>query len=337
MSDYRNEEKKKIYEKIEIQSALLPDFVRTYISASIIALQPSTIYQYIHDLKLFFDYMSEHSAAIDTGSVKDITLKNFANISHEEMDGFVIWFKKTHSDNALLRILASVSALYSYYIKLHRLNYNPVSSVRKPRTQKDEINRLKGNEKDKLLSAVQYGTGMSKVQQEIHKKLEKRDYAIIRLFLFTGIRVSELVGLDLSDVDFDTHSIIVTRKGGKSESVFFDDDTENALKEYMEERVLNKNVTDDIQALFISRKTNDRMSVRAVEHMVKKYSDICIPQHEKMSPHRLRATFASDFYVASKGDLLLTAKKMGHKSLQSTSIYADATKQRESDSRNLLN
>lgn len=335
---YRSESNKLINEKLILEESELPEFVQTYVASSMVALQVSSILQYVYDIKVYLGYMLTHSAAIDElthSSIKDISFDEFSKISHDEASGFVIWYHAGRADATLSRMLASVSALYSYYIKLNRITYNPILSIRKPKPKKHEINRLKGNEKEKFLDAVMYGSGMTKRQQQFHDKQWLRDYCIMRIFLFTGLRVSELVGLDIEDIDLDLNSLFVTRKGGKTQTIFYDDETKDVLKDYLSERAQCYSVTSDERALFVSMKGN-RLSVRSVEVLVEKYRKNAIPNHKGLSPHKLRSTFGTDFYESSGGDLLLTSKRMGHANINTTTIYAEATREREEESRNYL-
>ena len=318
--EYRNELNKRYHKKILEKQKTLPEFVNTYIAASMTALETSTLYQYVTDLSVFFDFIG-----------KDISFDEFKTLSHTKIDEFVSYYKMGRSDKTLSRMLASISALYAYYIKIQRISYNPVSAIRKPKHAKKEINRLKGNEKNELLNTVATGYGLSKHELRFHTKLKDRDLAICTLFLSTGIRVSELVGLNINDIDFDLHGIVVTRKGGSSDFVYFSDEAESYLKNYISVR--KPNVGED--ALFLSRNGN-RLDVRSVERLIKKYCATALPSHKGLSPHKLRSTFGTDFYEASGGDLLLTQKRMGHKNIATTTLYAEATKQRESESRNLV-
>ena len=112
----------------------------------------------------------------------------------------------------------------------------------------------------------------------------KRDLAIISLLLGTGIRVSECVGLNIDDIDFNNNAFTVTRKGGNRSTLYFSDEIKAVLIDYMEERK-EKNINE--KALFLSLR-DKRISVRAVEYLVKKYAKIISPL--KNHPHKLRST-----------------------------------------------
>ena len=334
---YRKEESVTYQKKIDAELTLLPPFMKEYADEVSADLKPSTLYQYVRDIHIFLLYMMDKSKAIEHTDVTDITLSSLGKITHDEMSSFRSFYMRTHSRATVRRMLSSVSALYSFYIKRGKLTVNVAASVMlktKKSDRKKEINRLRGSETEEMLSGVYSGRGLTKRQLDFHDKLGLRDYCILRVFLFTGIRVSELVGLDISDVHLSDSSLSVVRKGGVRERVYYDDETGMVLAEYLDMRKQNKFDNGD-PALFLSNR-NKRSTVRNIELMIKKYASAILPEHEGVSPHKLRATFATDFYVKSGGDLLLTAKRMGHESVATTTIYAEATKQREKDSRNIL-
>ncbi len=140
--------------------------------------------------------------------------------------------------------------------------------------------------------------------------------AILSLFLGTGIRVSELVGLDLEDVDFSTNSFLITRKGGSKAILYFSDEVSEPLKAYIKLRNELTPSPDGEGALFLSLQ-NKRISVRAVEIMVKKYATAAAPLKKRLSPHKLRSTFGTNLYHET-GDIYLVADVLGHKDVNTT-------------------
>ena len=138
--------------------------------------------------------------------------------------------------------------------------------------------------------------------------------AIVALFLGTGIRVSELVGLNVEDVDFKNNSFVVTRKGGNRVILYLNEEIKEYLTVYIKYRetlLLPK----DEKALFISiQKT--RLTTRAVENIIKKYSKIAVPL-KKITPHKLRSTFGTELYRTT-GDIYVVADVLGHKDVNTT-------------------
>ena len=155
--------------------------------------------------------------------------------------------------------------------------------------------------------------GQKKVYYE---KTKDRDLAIVTLLLGTGIRVSECVGLDVTDIDFNTNGIRVIRKGGSEMIVYFGDEVEKALKDYINgSRKLVNPQEGHENALFYSTQRR-RIGVKAVENLVKKYSRQVTPL-KKITPHKLRSTYGTTLYQET-GDIYLVADVLGHKDVNTT-------------------
>ena len=135
------------------------------------------------------------------------------------------------------------------------------------------------------------------------------------LFLGTGIRISELVGLNNDDLNFKDNSFVVTRKGGSKSILYFDDDVAAALQRYLEYKEMNYEDLKEPNALFVSS-NRSRITVRAVENMVQKYAKIVSPL-KKISPHKLRSTYGTALYKAT-GDIYIVADVLGHKDVNTT-------------------
>ena len=149
-----------------------------------------------------------------------------------------------------------------------------------------------------------------------HEKNKVRDSAILMLFLGTGIRISELVGLNNEDLNFDNNSFIVTRKGGNKSILYFDSDVAGALMRYIDQKDEQQTQSlEDSNALFLSNKKR-RITVRAVENLVQKYAKIVSPL-KKISPHKLRSTYGTQLYKAT-GDIYVVADILGHKDVNTT-------------------
>ena len=166
-----------------------------------------------------------------------------------------------------------------------------------------------------LLDEVENGGSLTEKQKTFHNKTKIRDLALLTLLLGTGIRVSECVGLDISDVDFRNGGIRIHRKGGKEVTVYFGVEVEDALKDYLEERTQMEPAEGHDNALFLSLQMK-RMSVRSVENLVKKYAKIVTPL-KKITPHKLRSTYGTALYRET-GDIYLVADVLGHADVNTT-------------------
>ncbi len=320
----------------------MPDFCRTYFIGRENRLSEVTAYSYANNLHAFFDYLHGNNSYFGDRDIRNYTLDDLAILSTEDIEEFLHWMRYHEADGIVCRnsqstlehYISAISGLYSYYIKRRHLTYNPVDAIDRARKTKKKIVRLENDEKDRFLDAAQYGTGLSPRQQMFHEKNSTRDYAILTLFLDTGMRVSELAGINVSDLSFEKHAVSIIRKGGNQQYVYFSDRTEQILRDYLKERHLYHPL-DDEDALFLN-KAGKRLSVRSIQIMVKKYATSALPDKtDKITPHKLRSTFATDMLRAT-GDIKLVSEQLGHSNLNTTTIYAEHDEERRMDVRNLL-
>ena len=235
-------------------------------------------------------------------------------LSHYEINGKTE--RCTASGKA--RKLSTVRAFYKYFFNKNQIAANIPSKVLMPKIHEKEIIRLESNDKvdeiGDILYAVESGSGLTKKQLLFHESTGLRDTAIITLFLGTGIRISELVGINVEDVDFNTNSFVVTRKGGNRAVLYFNEQVKNALKEYLFTRFKDDDQKKDAP-LFLSLQ-GKRISVRTVQELVKKYAKIVSPL-KKITPHKLRSTFGTNLYKQT-GDIYVVADCLGHKDVNTT-------------------
>ena len=240
----------------------------------------------------------------------------------------------TNDERAAKRKLCSLRRFYGYYYRYELISNNPSLKVDMPKIHDKAITRLDVNEVAELLDNVENGNKLTTAQLRTHEKLKCRDLVLLTLLLGTGIRVSECVGLDINDVDFDNDRIKVVRKGGSESFVYFGDEVRAALLDYMEERKQMNPDSGHENALFISSK-NKRLCVRSVELLVKKYaSTVTTVKH--ITPHKLRSTYGTNLYQASK-DIYLVADVLGHKDVNTTrKHYAEIVDENKRSARNIV-
>ena len=196
------------------------------------------------------------------------------------------------------------------------LQSNPVRLVDMPRIKEKAIIQLDPDEVANLLDHIEnYGNQLTGVQLYHYNKQKYRDIAMITLLLGTGVRVSELVGLNIGDVDFKNNGIRILRKGGNEMIVYFGTEVEQALKDYLEiSRTAITPVAGHEEALFLSGQRK-RISVDAVEKMVKKYASAI--SVKTITPHKLRSTYGTALYRET-GDIYLVADVLGHSDVNTT-------------------
>ena len=238
----------------------------------------------------------------------------------------------TNEERGKARKLAALRSFYNYYFQSERIEKNTAALVPLPKRHEKEIIRLEPNEVAILLDQVEDGTKLTKKELEYHKKTKLRDIALLTLLLGTGIRVSECVGLDINDVDFNNGGIKIRRKGGYEAIVYFGDEVETALLDYLEQREHIIPAEGHENALFLSLQ-NRRMAVRSVENLVKKYASR-VTTLKKITPHKLRSTYGTELYKET-GDIYLVADVLGHKDVNTTrKHYAALEEQRRRQAAN---
>ena len=238
----------------------------------------------------------------------------------------------TNRERGIMRKISSLKSFYNYFFRNEKIKTNPAALVQMPKLHEKEIIRLDIDEVAELLDEVESGDSLTDKQRAFHEKTKVRDLALLTLLLGTGIRVSECVGLDLQDVDFKNGGIRIHRKGGKEVTVYFGEEVEEALKDYLEERerILPEEGHEDALFLSLQRK---RMSVRSVENLVKKYARIVTPL-KKITPHKLRSTYGTNLYRET-GDIYLVADVLGHSDVNTTKKhYAALEDERRRSARN---
>ncbi len=284
---------------------------------------PLTSLGYARDIKLFFDFLVSETQEFYQVPILQINAEDLNKITSTHLEMFMEYISlykingKTYKngENARCRKLSSIRSLFKYFYKKDVLKSNVAAKLETPKIHEKQIIRLEGDEVSKVLDLAETGQDMTKMQQGFHKHTQARDYAMLSLFLGTGIRISECVGLDINDFDFKQNAFKVTRKGGNKVILYFNDEVSDALQNYILERNKIKPQKGSENALFLSLQ-NKRISVRAVEKLVKKYSKIVNPL-KKITPHKLRSTFGTNLYRETN-DIYVVADVLGHKDVNTT-------------------
>lgn len=303
----------------------LPDFCKIYFTGRSSNFSSRTSVGYAYDLHVFFWYVKtslfpERNLEIpkmDVSILDEITKFNLESYL-EYLSFYTSADGSQHTNDARgkSRKMSAVKGLYQYCYESDMIKTNPASAIHMPKIRDKEIIHLDPNEVAQLLDIVEYGDQKaSDHEQKFHEINRLRDLALLTLLLGTGIRVSECVGLDIDDVDFDNGGIHIVRKGGNEAVVYFGDEVEQALYDYLEVREKIPAVAGHEDALFLSLQKK-RITVRAVEYLVKKYAQK-VTFLKKITPHKLRSTFGTNLYEES-ADIYLVASVLGHKDINVT-------------------
>lgn len=322
-SNYHDEQNRQNILKMRAVLETLPSFCKTYFRGIEEYTSSRTRLAYAYDLRLFFEYLQERNPVCAKLEMREIPLEvldRLTRIDIEEYLEYMSLYEKegreiTNDERGKERKLAALRSLYNYFYQSELLKNNPASLVPMPKKHEKEIIRLEPNEVAILLDQVEDGTKLTKKELEYHRKTRVRDVALLTLLLGTGIRVSECVGLDIQDVNFDVGGIKIRRKGGYEAVIYFGEEVETALLDYMEERDHIIPAEGHENALFLSLQ-NRRMAVRSVENLVKKYASR-VTTLKKITPHKLRSTYGTALYRETN-DIYLVADVLGHKDVNTT-------------------
>lgn len=301
----------------------LPPFCSVFFIGIQDTTTPLTRLNYAVDLKTFFNYLINYETQFFNRQIQTITIADIDEIDAQLIERFmayIAYYDKedgtilTNGERGKLRKLSSLRAFFKYFFNKDMLKANVASKVRSPKLHEKPIIRLEEQETAELMYSCDTLTGFSEHQKKYNENFKTRDNAIISLFLTTGIRVSECVGLNVDDINFNLNSFRVTRKGGNQVILYFGEETAEILKNYLLYRDTLQ-IPKEEQALFISSQKK-RMSVRSMEYLVKKYAKIATPL-KKITPHKLRSTYGTNLYRETK-DIYIVAEVLGHKDVNTT-------------------
>lgn len=311
----------------------MPRFARSYFRAIEPTTSTRTRLSYAYDVRTFFRFLQEENPIFQKTDIVEWPIELLDRLEATDIEEYQEFLKVydidkkmtgvsrevsrvTNGEKGLKRKMSAIRSFFAYYYKRQMITRNPTVLVDMPKLHEKAIVRLDDDETAALLDYIEHGgdklTGQKKMYYE---KTRLRDLAIVTLLLGTGIRVSECVGLDVQDVDFRNNGIRVVRKGGSEMIVYFGDEVEKALIDYLEVRDGITPVAGHENALFYSTQRK-RMGVQAVENMVKKYAREVTTQ-KKITPHKLRSTYGTALY-RNTGDIYLVADVLGHKDVNTT-------------------
>ena len=301
----------------------LPSLVREFASYKSVIQNASekTVSEYLLDLRTFFRFLrardlhiSVDSADFDKIDIREIDLEYIKHITMEDIYEFLMYADRTRGNMAAAksRKLSAIKGFFKYLtVKRMMLEENPAANIETPKRQQSLPKYLSLEESLALLNCVKNDT---------ESKTRVRDFAIITLFLNCGMRLSELVGINLNDVDQKLRSLTVTGKGNKQRIVYLNEACREALGDYMDERVSQLHEKADTPALFLSGR-EQRISVKTVQWLVYKYLEMAGLESKHYSVHKLRHTAATLMYQSGNVDVRVLKDILGHEQLNTTQIY----------------
>lgn len=280
-----------------------------------------TVTEYLFDLRTFCRYIVAARAGLpmegeefETIDIRSLDADFFESITTSEIYDFLSYTKseRGNADRARARKLSAVKQFYKYCtVRQSLFENNPAINIESPKLKKTLPKHLSVDECVDLLSAV---------TEDANTQTRERDYAILTLFLNCGIRLSELTGISLTDLDRELRSMRVIGKGNKERIVYLNDACKAALEAYLPIRMQMPAKQKGENALFLSRQ-GKRISVKTVQWMVKKYLGEAGLENKNYSTHKLRHTAATLMYQSGDVDIRVLKDILGHEQLNTTQIY----------------
>ena len=315
----------------------MPQLVRDFASykLTIQVCSKKTVDEYLSDLRLFFKYIYAKRNGVDylSDDFNYIDISGLDNdfifsVTTSEIYDFFVYVSNDRSNKASARSrkLSAIKAFYKYLCqKRHLMDKNPAIDIESPKKKQSLPKFLTVEESVSLLEAV---------QNDKESKTRERDYAIITLFLNCGMRLSELVGININDIDRELRSLRVLGKGAKERIVYLNDACRDALTRYLNIRLSEKYRAVNIPALFISKQYK-RISNKTVQWLVYKYLAAAGLEYKHFSTHKLRHTAATLMYQTGKVDVRVLKEILGHEQLNTTQIYTHVSNKGMEDAINV--
>lgn len=294
-----------------------PNFIVEYLNYNIVIKNRSdlTVCEYANDLLTFFRFMKVNRGIVSPDTdfididVSDITVEFVGSVTLGDAYMFLAFCKDTRNNNEKTRArkVTSLRMFYKYLsVQRNLIPENPLRELESPKTKKSLPKYLTLDESLELLKSVD-------------GKFKERDYCIITLFLNCGMRLSELVSLNLSSIR-SNNTLVVTGKGNKERTVYLNRACIDAINAYLPTRPTNSVKYNDKDALFISRQ-NERISPKTVQYIVKNTLKKAGLSDRQLSTHKLRHTAATLMYQHGGVDVLAIKEMLGHENLNTTQIY----------------
>lgn len=285
---------------------IMQDFLKNYLTVAK-GRSALTVSEYYYDLRDIFKFIKRDKFNIKIDdykelSISDLDLDFFKSVTTDELYEYL--FAHSNKSVSRARKISSMKTFFNYLCNIKKvIDKNPCIGLEGPKLESRLPKYLQLDEATSLLRSVS-------------GEFEERDRAILTIFLNCGLRLSELVNINLCDIKGDTLSII--GKGNKERSIYLNDACKKAITEYLAVRPVDK--VKDRNALFLS-KQKKRISPRMVELLVKKYIQLAGLDTRKYTPHKLRHTAATLMHKYGNVDVLTLQQILGHESIATTQIY----------------
>ena len=300
-----------------------PNFLNSFLEYSLAYQRksPNSVDQYNTDLNMFLKYMKYHfhltnEKDLSQISIEDFSISDLERITQDDIHMFISYLSLTRKCGpaTCARKISTIRIFFKYLtITTNTIKNNPAQNLETPKLNKRLPKYLSLEDSQKLLSIS---------ENDEDNKNKERDFAIITLFLNCGMRLSELVGINISDINFDDCKLTVIGKGNKERTIYLNKACIDAINKYLAVRPTNakKDSKNSDKALFLSG-YRQRISKRTVENVVSKELQKAGLDTTKYSTHKLRHTAATLMYKYGQVDIRALQELLGHQSISTTEIY----------------
>lgn len=300
-----------------------PDYLNSFLDYTITILNksPNTVKEYNYDLTMFLRFIKikfnlTEEEEFSNITIKDISLNTIKKIRLDDIHAFLSYLTTNYHSKAATRArkASSIRVFFNYLCsKANLIDVNPAQNLETPKLDRRLPKYLSLEDSEKLLN----------ITANDDNRNSKRDFAIITLFLNCGMRLAELVGININDIDFFENKMTVIGKGNKERTIYLNKACVHAIKDYLEVRPKEGIKTDKLNsknALFLSER-KERISRRTVQHIVDKELKLAGLDTNKYSTHKLRHTAATLMYQYGNVDIRALQEVLGHESISTTEIY----------------
>ena len=314
---------------VNINADQNPEYVNSFLDYSLTILNksPNSVKEYNYDLTMFLRYIKiQYHLTNETDfksiTIKDIPLDVIKKITPQDIMSFLSFLAIDNRAKATTRArkISTIRIFFSYLSqKAKIIDNNPAQNIETPKKEKRMPRYLTLDDSKKLLN----------VTMDENDENKERDYAIITIFLNCGLRLSELVGINISDINFDDYKLNVIGKGNKERTIYLNKACVNAIRAYLDVRPKVAIKVDDKnsqKALFLSKR-HERISNRTVQYIVDKELRKAGLDTSKYSTHKLRHTAATLMYQYGNVDIRALQELLGHESIATTEIYTHVNNQ----------
>ena len=305
-----------------INSDLNPEYVNSFLDYSAVVLNksPNSVKEYNYDLNMFLKYMKIHlkitkETDFSKINIRDFDIQTLKKITTNDINSFLSYLALNQGSRPATRArkISTIRIFFAYLYDQKLIDDNPALGIKTPKQEKRMPKYLSLDDSKKLLS----------VTADENDENKERDYAIITLFLNCGLRLSELVGINISNIDFCEYKLTVIGKGNKERTIYLNEACIRAIQDYLSVRPKEGVKVDSKgsnKALFLSKR-KERISNRMVQYIVERELMKAGLDTSKYSTHKLRHTAATLMYQYGHVDIRALQELLGHESIATTEIY----------------